>query len=354
MGFAWIRGGPAAAAPRGSAVPLAEPDRLRNEFFEAKINPATGSLQSIQEYEKRGNFVSQQVAMRMPRSADRRAARYSTMVADRVEVTAATQVMGEITAHGRLVDQNGAVLAHFRQRYRLWRGSRVLHVSIQLDPLAALQGNPGQGNPWNCYYACRFAWADETARLWRGVNQLRQRAEAKRFEAPNYVMVEGDNRSVTILTGGLPFHRRTDPRMLDSLLIVPHERQREFELGIGINVPDPLQESMAFLTPPATFHHVTGPPAVGAASWLLHLDRRNVLATSWAPLLGGEGVRGFQVRLLETAGRATRARLEAFRPVSSARRVDFRGESLGACAIDQGGVVVDLKAHQWIQLEAAW
>ena len=132
------------------------------------------------------------------------------------------------------------------------------------------------------------------------------------------MLIEEDHRSVTILTGGLPFHRRTDPRMLDSLLIVPHERQREFELGIGINVHDPLQESIAFLTPPTTVHQVAGPPAVGAASWLLHLDRRNVLVTSWAPQVGAEGVCGFQVRLMETAGRATRAHMESFRPIRSA------------------------------------
>ena len=124
----------------------------------------------MQEYEKRGNFIAQQVAMRMPRSADAGASRYSTMVADRVDVTAATTIMGEITAHGRLLDQDDAVVARFRQRYRLWRGSRVLHLSIHLEPLAAVHGNP-----WNCYYACRFAWAHDTARLSRAVNQLRQR-----------------------------------------------------------------------------------------------------------------------------------------------------------------------------------
>ena len=33
--------------------------------------------------------------------------------------------------------------------------------------------------------------------------------------------------NVAVLTGGLPFHRRTDARMLDSLLVVRGERARQ-------------------------------------------------------------------------------------------------------------------------------
>ena len=53
-----------------------------------------------------------------------------------------------------------------------------------------------------------------------------------------------------LLTGGLPFHRRTDERMLDSLLLVRGERSRSFELGIGLDVKYPLHEAMALLAPP--------------------------------------------------------------------------------------------------------
>ncbi len=228
MGFAWITGAtPPQPVPRASR-PLAEEGRLLNEFLEVHVNPTTGAMQGLFEYEKRGNRLSMQLALRTPsRGANtKRPAIYSVMAADRVAVTAASTVLGEITVEGRLLNRSGEKQATYRQQFRVCRGSRVLQLSIELDPLMQLRGDP-----WNSYYCCRFAWANESAILWRSVNQLRERAEAKRLEAPNYIDIDDDGRHTTLLTGGLPFHRRTDARMLDSLLIVAGERARTFEHG---------------------------------------------------------------------------------------------------------------------------
>src|SRR6185369_4189669 len=121
------------------AILLAEDGVLRNEFFEAIINPTTGSLAAIHEYKSRGNRLSQQLALRMPggkqkpgdsyREADESAV-YSVMAADSMETTIATTALGEIVTRGRLLDLNGKRLAGFVQKYRLWRGSRVLHVEV--------------------------------------------------------------------------------------------------------------------------------------------------------------------------------------------------------------------------------
>ena len=190
--------------------------------------------------------------------------------------------------------------------------------------------------------------------MWRGVNQLRERAEAKRLEAPNYISIDEAEGAITLLTGGLPFHRRTDARMLDSLLIVRGERQRSFEIGIGVNVKNPLHEAMAMLTPAPPVQEVTGPPVGPASSWLFHIDSRNILATSWLPLTEGGQVCGFRVRLLETAGRSARPQLQAFRAISSAQKVDFRGHGQGTCRVENGTVTIDMNAHEWTELEARW
>ena len=128
---------------------------------------ARGSLGAIHEYKSRGNRLSQQIALRMAgpkqkpgdtyRDPDE-AAVYSVMAADSLETTIATTTLGEIVARGRLLDQNGNRLAGFTQRYRLWRGSRVLHVEVELDP-----GEEPKADPWNSYYCVRLAWADELA-----------------------------------------------------------------------------------------------------------------------------------------------------------------------------------------------
>ena len=271
------------------------------------------------------------------------------MVADRVTITAATPLLGEITAEGRLANRRGETLATYRQRFRVWRGSRVLHLTIELDPLTALAADP-----WSSYYCSRFAWADESALLWRSVNQVRERAEAKQFEAPNYIEIDDADRRTTILTGGLPFHRRTDMRMLDTLLIVSGERQRTFELGIGVNVKYPLQESLNWMTP-LPMVQLDAPPLAGASSgWLFHISSRNLLATAWEPLVEEQRVVGFRVRLLETAGRSADAKLQSCYPIRSARRCDFQGENIGVCSVEDGAAVVEISANCWVEVEARW
>ncbi len=351
MGFAWLTAGqPAKSSGRGPQA-LADDGYLFNEFLEAHINPASGALQGLVEYGKRGNRLSALLALRMPRqtASGQRKATYSSMVADCMEVTAATAVLGEISVQGRLVGPEGEELALYRQQFRVWRGSRVLHWTIELEPRVALTDDP-----WNSYFCCRYAWANESAQLWRTVNQIRDRAEAKRLEAPNYLEIDDDGHRTVVLTGGLPYHRRTDPRMLDTLLIVAGEEARRFELGLGLDVKYPLQESLAFMTPVVPIPSEAPPMAGPSSSWLFHIDSRNLVATAWSPLVEQDRVVGFLVRLLETAGRAAHAKLQSCIPIVSARRRDFTGENMGSCTIESGAAVVDISAHCWVEVEARW
>lgn len=353
MGYVWVESGAAPApAPAGSAPQvLAQGHRLFNEFFEARISRTTGALQSLNGYEQRNNRLSQQLACRLPAASSRRgeATPYSVMVADSVQVSVATSAMGEIVSRGRLLTARGELVANFRQWYRVWRGSRVLHVSIELEPVLPLGDNP-----WESYYACRFAWSDEGADLWRGVNELRERAEAKQLEAPLYIEIDEGGPNVVLLTGGLPFHLRTDERMLDSLLLVRGERARRFELGIGLDVKHPLPEALALLSPPTAVLRTTGPPAGPTQGWMFHIDRRNVTATAWSPLVLNGFVVGLRVRLLETAGRTVHTRLTAFRAIHAAYKLSFAGQTTGSLSVRDGGVEIDLGAHEYLEVEARW
>src|SRR5690349_2405848 len=101
------------------------------------------------------------------------------MVADRVEVTSPGPVLGEITSRGRLVDPEGKVMAGFVQRVQAWRGSPVLTLEIELE----VQEEP-RADPWNSYFASRFAWNDAGADVRRSVSCVSQPTEAKKLEAP--------------------------------------------------------------------------------------------------------------------------------------------------------------------------
>lgn len=356
LGFVHLQASAAASSPRKGPL-LAEDGTLRNEFLEAVINPVTGSLAALHSYAVRGNRLSQQLALRSPaprqkpgdthRDPDEMAV-YSVMAADAVETTIATTTLGEITTRGRLLDHEGRLLARFVQRYRLWRGSRVLHLDIELEPQEELKPDP-----WNSYYCCRFAWPDELAELYRALHQTRQPASEKRLTTPHYVDISDGQSCVTLLTGGLPFHQRTQERFLDTLLIARGERQRHFEFGIGIDLPHPIHEAISLLAPPLVLPDQPR-PASGASGWLVHIAPRQVIATGIEPW-GQQGrCQGLTVRLLETAGRPAKVTLSLFRPIVQAELIDFLGHSLGDVTVVDGKAQLDLAAHEWVQVQVRW
>jgi alpha-mannosidase len=361
MGFVWVTAGPASPgkdAANDSQL-MAEECLLRNEFFEVLIDPASGGLRAIREYNSRTNRMSQQLAKRLASPPRRKSGAvwqeadlsklYSVMIADSILTTISTPIVGEIVARGRLEDARGTVLAHFQQTYRLWRGSRVLQMDIQLDPQGELNEDP-----WNSYYAARFAWASEAADLRRAVNMTRLATSAKRFETPHFVEIEDGGKRTAILTGGVPFHSKPAPRMLDSLLIVRGEQGRKFRMGIGLDLKNPLHEALSLHTPVQVLFQSAPPPIPSRSGWLFHIDARNVTATHWEPLLEGDDPTGFRVRLLETAGRAVKMTLSSFRPVAHARQRGLDGSPRSDCILDEGRVTLQMAAHQWTEIEASW
>ncbi len=235
----------------------------------------------------------------------------------------------------------------------------MIGLEIELDAV-----EEPHADPWNSYCGLRFAWPLETAELWRGVGLVRERTGATRLEAPEYIDIESLGGHVTLLTGGLPYHRRDAGRMLDSLLVVRGERERRFRVGIGVSLPQPAASALEFLTPPAV-HRDDHSPGTTASGWLFHVDARNVVATHWEPLVDADvqaasavadthTVSGFRARLLETAGRAGRVTLRTFRPVAKARQVDFLGQTLLQAPVDGDKITLDFGSHEWVEVEATW
>jgi len=371
MGFLWVdpdttpppadeksakpkkRGFFARQKPPREEPPMAEENVLRNEFFEVKLDPATGAIRSLHDYRTRDNRLAQQLAFRqLPTSApghdgwdDDPEMLYSVMAADSIEVVAAGPMPGQLVAKGRLVDRNGQLLAHFAQTLKARRGSRVLEIEVQIDP----ETMPS-GDPWTTYYAARFAWHDATAGLSAGIGTGSLATDSAQLEAPYYVDIRGEKTRTTILTGGLPYHRRFGLRKLDTLLLVAGETGRTFRYGIGVDVPYPYPAAMEFLAPESVATDVG--PAPGAASgWLFHLNAKNVVATAWEPLVEAGRLKGVRVRLAETENRPVEATLQCCRPLAAARKVDFRCTSGEELTVEGDRVEVSMAGHQWIQIE---
>jgi alpha-mannosidase len=154
----------------------------------------------------------------------------------------------------------------------------------------------------------------------------------------------------TLLTGGLPFHRRLGVRKLDTLLSVRGETARSFRLGIGIDLPHPVAAALDFLSPPVNVASVPMPST--PSGWLFHLDSRHVLATHWEAVTSAGRLAGFRVRLLETDGRKVGLGLNAFRTVQSARKVHPGDAAPADLVVENGRIIVPLGPHEWAEVEA--
>ena len=355
-GFVWLQagGGPL----RASKQPLAEGNVLRTEFFEVTIHPETGGIRSVLVPGKRGNRISQQLALRLPaprpepgsvwRDPEENA-EYSTMLAESIEVTQAGSLSGEIVSRGRLVDPQQNRLAGFKQTFQVCRGSRVIEMEIELDVV-----EPPRADAWGSYYASRFAWADAAAELWRSASLTAQPSGSKRIEAPHFFEIRSESSRTAILTGGLPYHLFNGDRMLDSLLVVRGESARRFRLGISIDALHPAADALDLIDPPLVLPAAALPGTGSGSGWLFHLDARNVVATHWEVIREAGKPAGFRVRLLETEGRSGRVQLRSLRAPSAARQVDFNGQTQVELGVKDDTITVDLGSYEWVEVEARW
>jgi len=359
LGYVWIpKTGKDAPQPK-LPKPLAEDLLLRNEFFEVYVDKYTGAIRAIHDYESRGNRLSQQIAFRLPAGArpqvgdtwkdPHEGAEYSVMAADSVTTTAHGTAFGELVSRGRLLDKEGKELAKFRQVLRLWRGSRFLSIDLTLEP-----NEVPKADPWNSYYAMRLAWNDEAGDVFVGTPAGRLPTNAKKLEAPLFVETRWGEKNMVLLAGGLPLHLRCGLRMLDTLLQVKGESRQNFRLAVGLDVEQPYQAALNFLAPAPVVSDAGRMPTAGASSWLFHLDRKNVLVTSWEPLSDGDRLTGLRIRIQELAGREGAAKLRCFRAPGKAQKTNFLGQPSADLTVTDDAVEIPLQAYEWAQVELAW
>ena len=333
MGFAWVpRQGGATPAP-AAKMKLADERCVRNEFLEAEIDPATGGLKTIRDTRFRLGRLGQQLVFNPG----------STMQARSVQTTSAGPALGEIITKGVLLDEQGAEIARFEQRFRAWLGRPMLEMRVEIEPLVPLEGYP-----WHSYFGARFAWRDEQAAVTRGTTALRALTTQNRPESPDFVEVRIGKPNTILLPGGLPFHQRHGGRMLDVLLLCPGETGRVFELGVGIDREQPGQTALGLTSPVAVVPAEKGPPHVGATGWLYQLDAPNVLLTSLRP--AGDHPDALLATLVETSGASTQARFHCVRNPIRAVVQDMRGGALYDAAIEGDAVVLDIGASDLMQL----
>lgn len=370
-GFAWVpQQSPSIPetrkdAPRKPAA--AEPWVIRNERFELALNEQTGGVTQVRRPHKRENRFSQLVSFRFPRErtvprSDEEGMPLKSQYAETRclghEILPATGPFTEIVSWGEIIDQkDDSKMAGFRQTVRLVRSKPVIEIEIELTDVKV-----PDGDPWNNYFCARFAWDDATAAITRCLLDGAYGFGNERFESTEYIEAASETERLTIIPHGLPFHRKTGARMVDTLLVVAGETQRKFRFTIAIDQPYPLEAARDAVIPPFIVP-TAGPPPSGTAGWLFHLDARNVQmeqlsdcvpwiddaddSASATPIAEP----GFAVRLIETEGQPRPVRLRCFRQPVRARKRDFLGNTLRELPIEGDAVIIDMTAHEVIEIE---
>lgn len=341
LGFAWVprQGPPGTPAPK-PRLKTADGMTVRNEFFEADVDAATGGLRGFRDLRNRGNRFGQQLVFNPG----------SQMRATSVAITNSGSALGEIVSTGEIVNEHGEVLATFRQQFRAWMGRPVLEVRIELD----VRHQPS-GYPWHAYYGARFGWRDDRGVLFRGVNGQNTMTGYTRPVSPDYLEVRLGSERSFLFTGGLPFIQRNGSRMADLILVPEGEQGRVFELLLACDREQPMQTAAGWVSPTPVVVTEKGPPPVGSSSWLAHVDMPSLILTSLRPTEASEGMnRAVVAQFIECAGFGGAAELRFARDPSQASAVDGMGHPSQPLSMANDAVQLDYSAGETLRVKVDW
>ncbi|MFM9025021.1 MAG: hypothetical protein ACKON7_06740 [Planctomycetaceae bacterium] len=279
------------------------------------------------------NRLSQQVAPRGPDGHGR-------MVADRIERGLTASGAAGLVSRGRLLDAAGREAGTFVQGLSIVPGQPLALIDVEVSVVAG-----GRGSLAEHHVACRFAWHEnEDIEIRRGIHARSVATSRSQFTAPHFVELvpaarRGVAEPVAILCGGLAWHDRSSPHVLDTILAGRGESvSRRLAVGVGVERPwDAALELLAGMAPGSGPR--PGPAHVRVAVHEVeHRDGRIARA---------------RIGILESAGKAGSVRLEWARDVASAtaRELDGRPRPGTTVAIEGRGVVVFLRAYEWLAID---
>lgn len=319
---------------------------LENGRVAVRVHPETGGILSFRRASGGPNRLSQQLALRStrPQEAGGRyedpldRATYSLMTADAIERFERPDGATGIESRGRLV-ADGHAKGTFTQRVWLSPTQPIATVELALD-LASPIPSPAEGAGWFDHYAaCRFAWNEnDDVELFRSLHTQSVATERTTFFSDWFIELRTDVDPCAILTAGLPWHVRSSPHMLDTLLAGAGQSAARSRLAIGLGLPEPWSASLDLLAP------LAGRTA-------------GITASPAARITGGEGVVeggstvGLRIGVLESHGRTGLVRLSAPVPIIEAWRTDARGHRDRPLAIEDGFATIDLGRYEWAMIE---
>ena len=319
---------------------------LQNEFLEAQIDLQRGHLRSLHAPGQRGNRFSFSVARREITGNDYQ---YSEMRADRLQTLVNTNVHATIRATGQLLDQSKQA-GKFEIDFSIWRGSRMLDVTVRLSDLKALSQDA-----WKSAYVLRFAWPTEAAIVRNFIGGSRDSWSGGRALAAQLIEIDEAEYRTHLLTGGLAFHRRIESRFLETLIAVQGQTEVTQRFGIAVDLPYPQQAAAQFVDRQYEVALSSEKALQCRSSWLFNVDAKNAKLDLECPLVNAEGLLiGQRVRLTETEGKIANAKIRCSRDATEAYRVDNLGGRLGKLTVAEDSCTISLRANERVLVDVLW
>ena len=137
------------------------------------------------------------------------------------------------------------------------------------------------------------------------------------------------------------------------MLVAGVESARSFSLGVALNLEHAFPAALDLVAPALVVPTEAGPPRSGPSGWLVQVDHKAVaiLRLTFEPRAHDGKGWGLVADLAETAGKAARCRLRAFRDPAHARQVDGHGEHVIDLPTDGDASLVDLTPHEIARVE---
>lgn len=318
--------------------PRCEPGVLRNEHLEVVFDPATGGISATRFHDRRGNYLSQQLAVAP--LGPRGIAAGLQLAADGWEVEESSDTRGTLVSRYRVVNRDGKSLASVRQRSTLVAHTRSLDLEVQYEPLSE------RANV--CAIASRIAVRDDGFTLTRGLQGVDLPTGASRVRAACVGLVS-ESSPMAVLTDQVRQHYRHSERMLDTTLFEAAGENTTAALSYVLDGRYPAQAYWAWRHADS----LVALPAVEprqVSGWWLRVAAANVMVTHLAVEDHGTEGRLLRVRLLETAGRPVQTTLAAWQTIEEAQQVNFLGESDQLLRVEDGRVRLSLAGYEFAQL----
>ena len=297
---------------------------LSTDGFAVRVHGQTGGIVSVRSRKDERNRLTQQLALRWIDPGSHPAdIKYSAMAADSVD-----RCGDGIESHGKLVHENGSVLARFSQKIQLVLDGTAVSLSIDIEPTQEAHSLvPHSGDAFGRFFACRFAWNEnDFCDIFRTIQTQLVQTERQHIFSPRLVAIVSDgavidqqsrnqkestrSSSLQIFTGCYPWHVQSSSHTLDTVLTTDCTSQpKSFHLALGIDLPHVIDSGIGW----AAEQSLQVPPM----PLKLPPNIRLVFAATLKDDVLGEGIR---LRLLESCGHESHIKLNFNREVSHVRQ----------------------------------